>query len=222
MNQTFNLKRFFQYAGFTISRNRWYYGILFVFFTIPAIVLSFCEVVPEVASCMIGFVFMTLNSLPSIEWTRKIGQRIQWTDVTASRAEKLVYECIVRFSGFIVPIVICSIGFAFGLGSPDKFFSDVVPMGGVSLLLAMAMIFFLLWNLDFQRQVNKGQPVVRTNMYLAISQGFVLGMQIWFFKSLGSSIVFQIICFAIAAIAFVFAVIKYPNQRIENTEPTTE
>ena len=218
MNQAFNLKRFFQYARFTMVKNRWYYGILFVFFTIPAIVLSFCEVVPEVASCMIGFVFMTLNHLPSIEWTRKIGQRIQWTDVTASRAEKLVYECIVRFSGFIVPIVICSIGFAFGLGSPDKFFSDVVPMGGVSLLLAMAMIFFLLWDIAAQKQDNRE----RTNMYLAISQGFVLGMQIWFFKSLGSSIVFQIICFAIAAIAFAFAVINYPNQRIENTEPTTE
>ena len=218
MNQAFNLKRFFQYVRFTMVKNRWYYGILFVFFTIPAIVLSFCEVVPEVASCMIGFVFMTLNSLPSIEWTRKIGQRIQWTDVTASRTEKLVYECIVRFSGFIVPIVICSIGFAFGLGSPDKFFSDVVPMGGVSLLLALAMIFFLLWDIAAQKQDNRE----RTNMYFAISQGFVLGMQIWFFKSLGSSIVFQIICFAIAAIAFAFAVIKYPNQRIENTEPTTE
>lgn len=218
MNQAFNLKRFLQYARFTMVKNRWYYGILFVIFTIPAIVLSFCEVMPEVASCMIGFVFMTLNHLPSIEWTRKIGQRIQWTDVTASRTEKLVYECIVRFSGFIVPIVICSIGFAFGLGSPDKFFSDVVPMGGVSLLLAMAMIFFLLWDIAAQKQDNRE----RTNMYLAISQGFVLGMQIWFFKSLGSSIVFQIICFAIAAIAFAFAVINYPNQRIENTEPTTE
>lgn len=218
MNQTFNLKRFFQYAGFTISRNRWYYGVLFVGFTIPAIVLSFCEVVPEVASCMIGFVFMTLNFLPSIEWTRKISQRMQWNIILASRAEKLVYECIVRFSGFAVPIVICSIGFAFGLGSLDKFFSDVVPMGGVSLLLAMAMIFFLLWDIAAQKQDNRE----RTNMYLAISQGFVFGMQIYFFKSLCSSITFQIICFAIAAIAFVFAVIKYPNQRIENTEPTTE
>ena len=218
MNQAFNLKRFFQYAGFTISRNRWYYGVLFVVFTIPAIVLSFCEVVPEVASCMIGFVFMTLNSLPSIEWTRKIGQRIQWNIISASRTEKLVYECIVRFSGFAVPIVICSIGFAFGLGSPDKFFSDVVPMGGVSLLLAMAMIFFLLWDIAAQKQDNRE----RTNMYRAISQGFIVGLQIYFFKSLCSSITFQIICFAIAAIAFVFAVIKYPNQQIENTEPTTE
>lgn len=218
MNQTFNLKRFFQYAGFTISRNRWYYGVLFVGFTIPAIVLSFCELVPEVASCMIGFVFITLNFLPSIEWTRKISQRMQWNIISASRAEKLVYECIVRFSGFAVPIVICSIGFAFGLGSPDKFFSDVVPMGGVSLLLALAMIFFLLWDIAAQKQDNRE----RTNMYSAISQGFILGMQIYFFKSLCSSITFQIICFAIAAIAFVFAVIKYPNQRIENTEPTTE
>ena len=124
----------------------------------------------------------------------------------------------MRFSGFIVPIVICSIGFAFGLGSPDKFFSDVVPMGGVSLLLALAMIFFLLWDVAAQKQDNRE----RTNMYRAISTGFVLGMQIYFFKSLCSSIVFQIICFSIAAIAFAFAVIKYPNQRIENTEPTTE
>ncbi len=197
-----------------MAKNRWYYGILFVGFTIPAVVLSFCEVVPEVASVMIGFVFMTLNHLPSIEWTRKISQRVQWNDVLASRTEKLVYECIVRFSGIIIPIVICSIGFAFGLGSPDKFFSDVVPMGGVSLLLALAMIFFLLWDIAAQKQDNRE----RTNMYSAISQGFVLGIQIWFFKSLGSSIIFQIICFAIAAISFVFAVIKYPNPQVKITE----
>ena len=197
-----------------MAKNRWYYGILFVGFTIPAVVLSFCEVVPEVASVMIGFVFMTLNHLPSIEWTKKISQRVQWNDVLASRTEKLVYECIVRFSGIIIPIVICSIGFAFGLGSPDKFFSDVVPMGGVSLLLALAMIFFLLWDIAAQKQDNRE----RTNMYSAISQGFVLGIQIWFFKSLGSSIIFQIICFAIAAISFVFAVIKYPNPQVKINE----
>lgn len=214
MNQSFNFKRFCQYARFIMAKNRWYYGILFVGFTIPAVVLSFCEVVPEVASVMIGFVFMTLNHLPSIEWTRKISQRVQWNDVLASRTEKLVYECIVRFSGIIIPIVICSIGFAFGLGSPDKFFSDVVPMGGVSLLLALAMIFFLLWDIAAHKQDNRE----RTNMYSAISQGFVLGIQIWLFKSLGSSIIFQIICFAIAAISFVFAVIKYPNPQVKINE----
>ena len=218
MDQEFNLKRFFQYAGFTISRNRWYYGILFVFFTIPAVVLSFCGVVPDVACAMIGFVFMTLNSLPSIEWTRKIGQRMQWDVVSATRTERLVYECIVRFSGFIVPIAICSIGFAFGLGSPDKFFSDVVPMGGMALLLAVAMLFFLIGNFDIRRLIKKGKPLVITNLYLAFSQGFVVGMQPIFFKSIGSSIIFQIICFAIAAIAFVFAVIKYPNLQTKTNE----
>ena len=218
MDQEFNLKRFFQYAGFTISRNRWYYGVLFVFFTIPAVVLSFCGVVPEVASVLIGFVFATLNHLPSIEWTRKISQRMQWDVVLASRTEKIVYECIVRFSGFIVPIAICCVGFAFGLGSPDKFFSDVVPMGGMALLLAVAMLFFLIWDFDVLRQVKKGKPIVRTNLYSTFTHGFVFGMPMIFFKSIGSSIIFQIICFAIAAIAFVFAVIKYPNLQTKTNE----
>ena len=89
MNQTFNIKRFCRYARYIISANRWYYGVIFVFFTIPAVILTLCEVVPELIMTLIAMPFVGLNIQPNIELTKYGGLMRQMT-VPASWFEKLI------------------------------------------------------------------------------------------------------------------------------------
>ncbi len=215
MNQIFNLKRFGRYTWFVLSMNRWYYGILLVLFTIPATVLSLCGVVPELASILIGFVYICLNFMPNIE-LNKYGGLTRLMTIPSSWFEKLLFECIVRFSGILIPIGLCSIGFAYGLGSPEMFYSEVLSIGRIAMLSALAMSIFLVFNFDSSRKgkTMTGDPIVFPNWPYVFCMSFVFGNIHSLSQFIDKSQTTMIVFFTIAAIEFIAALIWYPKRRL--------
>ena len=139
MNQTFNIKRFCRYARFTLSMNRWYYGILFVACVLPASLLPFCGLEPELARYS-NFLVITplflLSILPTLEWSKKSGFS-RLVEIPASWLEKLIVEVAVRFSPLAIPLAVRAIGadnLAFAGGFP--------PTTILLMLLVTTYVFF--------------------------------------------------------------------------------
>ena len=211
MNQIFNIKRFLRYSRYIISTNRWYYGVIFVFFTIPAVILTLCEVVPELIMTLIAMPFVGLNIQPNIELTKYGGLMRQMT-VPASWFEKLIVEVFVRFSALLIPVGLCSIGFSLGLGSPEWFYSAAIFGSGAEILM-ISMLSFLTINFDKYRKGKNmdDESVVGPNLIQVIFFGYIFGHPHVPFSQTAN-----IVCLAIAAVAFVGALIWYPKRRLND------
>ena len=139
MNQTFNIKRFCRYARFTLSMNRWYYGILFVACVLPASVLPFCGLKPELAryiNFLVIIPLFLLSILPTIEWSKKSGFS-RLVEIPASWLEKLIVEVAVRFSPLAISLAIRAIG-ADNLAFAGGFSPTTILM----MLLVTTYVFF--------------------------------------------------------------------------------
>ena len=215
MNQIFNIKRFLRYTRFTVSMNRWYYGVLLVLFTIPAAVLSLCGVADWLVAGLVGAATFCLSFMPNIE-LNKYGGLTRLMTIPSSWFEKLLFECIVRFSGILIPIGLCSIGFAYGLGSPEMFYSEVLSIGRIAMLSALAMSIFLVFNFDSSRKgkTMTGDPIVFPNWPYVFCMSFVFGNIHSLSQFIDKSQTTMIVFFAIAAIEFIAALIWYPKRRL--------
>ena len=139
MNQIFNIKRFCRYARFTLSMNRWYYGILFVACVLPASVLPFCGLEPNLArysNFLVIIPLFLLSILPTIEWSKKSGFS-RLVEIPASWLEKLIVEVAVRFSPLAIPLAVRAIG-ADNLTFADGFPPTTILM----MLLVTTYVFF--------------------------------------------------------------------------------
>ena len=139
MNQTFNIKRFCRYAWFILSMNRWYYGILFVACVLPASLLPFCGLEPNLArysNFLVIIPLFLLSILPTIEWSKKSGFS-RMVEIPASWLEKLIVEVAVRFSPLAIPLAVRAIGadnLTFAGGFP--------PTTILMMLLVTTYVFF--------------------------------------------------------------------------------
>ena len=132
MNQIFSIKRFLRYTRFTVSMNRWYYGVLLVLFTIPATVLSLCGVADWLVAGLVGAATFCLSIVPTYDLTALTGWERQLT-VPSSWLEKLIVEIVARYWVLIVPFCIHAFGCALGLMEsvlclPMVFLSKHLPL----------------------------------------------------------------------------------------------
>ena len=91
MNQIFSIKRFLRYTRFTVSMNRWYYGIVFVLFIIPATLLVMLRVDLDdnVAMRLIGAPTIMFSIVPFV-FNTKFGGLARQLAVPASWLEKFL------------------------------------------------------------------------------------------------------------------------------------
>ena len=139
MNQTFNIKRFCRYARYIISANRWYYGILFEACVLPASLLPFCGLEPELAryiNFLVIIPLFLLSILPTIEWSKKSGFS-RLVEIPASWLEKLIVEVAVRFSPLAIPLAVRAIG-----ADNLTFASGFPPTTILLMLLVTTYVFF--------------------------------------------------------------------------------
>ncbi len=169
MNQTFNLKRFLRYTRFILSMNRWYYGVLLVFFTIPATVLSLCRVAEWLVAGLVGAATFCLSIVPTYELTKLSGWERQLT-VPASWFEKLIVEVAARFWVLAIPFGIHAIGYAFGFNGISSVFADgfSLPTLAAMLIWTTTMFFCLNFNKGKGRNLTTGKDVNTINWPLAI------------------------------------------------------
>ena len=210
MNQTFNLKRFLRYTRFILSMNRWYYGVLLVFFTIPATVLSLCGVADWLVAGLVAWSTVTINTTPFAD-VAKFGGRARLLVIPASWLEKLVLEYTVRFLPIVVPFGLHAAGCAIGLNSVSGYLAD-----GFETRRLLEIIFWMsfcgvLLSFDSSRQHTNtfGIKQISTNWFLSIYYGFmvfafVLGSKPPFYSMLGASILL-----AFSALAILFSLFYY-------------
>lgn len=139
MNQTFCIKRFCRYAWFILSMNRWYYGILFVACVLPASLLPFCGLEPNLArysNFLIIISLFLLSILPTIEWSKKSGFS-RMVEIPASWLEKLIVEVAVRFSPLAIPLAVRTIG-----ADNLVFAGGFSPTTILMMLLVTTYVFF--------------------------------------------------------------------------------
>ena len=177
MNQTFNIKRFGRYARFILSLNRWYYGVMLVFFAIPATVLSLCGLGPDGARSLVGGLIATaticLSILPNIELSKYGGLARQIT-IPASWLEKLIIEIISRFWVLVVPFCIHAIAYACGFNGISSATADGFSPATISSILIWATLFFFtISSFDNGKNGNtlSGKKMVSTNLLFAIAIG---------------------------------------------------
>lgn len=210
MNQTFNLKRFLRYTRFVLSMNRWYYGILMVFFTIPATVLSLCGVTDWLVAGLVAWSTATINTTPFAD-VAKFGGRARLLVIPASWLEKLVLEYTVRFWPLVIPFGLHAAGYAIGLNSVSGYFAD-----GFETRRLLEIIFWMsfcgvMLSFDSSKQHTNtfGIKQISTNWFLSIYYGFmvfafVLGSKPPFYSMLGASILL-----AFSALAILFSLFYY-------------
>ena len=210
MNQTFNIKRFCRYTQFILSMNRWYYGVVLVFFTIPATVLSLCGVTDWLVAGLVGWSTVTINITPFAD-TAKYGGRARMLIIPASWVEKLVLEYIVRFLPIVVPFGLHAVGCAFGLNSVSGYLADGFDKGRIVEMLFW-MSYMMLF-LSFDSGKRRNNPILRikqisTNWFTTIYMGFMLFLILHtprpvFYNMLGTviSLTFSVLVF-LASLVF--------------------
>lgn len=164
MNQIFNLKRFLRYTRFILSMNRWYYGVLLVFFTIPAMVLSLCRVAEWSVACFVATASLCLSVAPFADLTT-LGGFARQIAIPASWFEKLIVEVAARFWVLAIPFGIHAIGYAFGFNGISSVFADgfSLPTLAAMLIWATTMFFCLNFNKGKGRNITTGKDVCSTN-----------------------------------------------------------
>lgn len=169
MNQTFNLKRFLRYTRFTVSMNRWYYGVLLVLFTIPATVLSLCGVAEWPVASLVATASLCLSVAPFADLAT-LGGFARQIAIPASWFEKLIVEVAARFWVLAIPFGIHAIGYAFGFNGISSVFADgfSLPTLAAMLIWTTTMFFCLNFNRGKGRNLTTGKDVNTINWPLAI------------------------------------------------------
>ena len=215
MNQTFNLKRFLRYTRFTVSMNRWYYGVLLVLFTIPATVLSLCGVADWLVAGLVGAATFCLSIVPTYDLTALTGWERQLT-VPSSWLEKLIVEIVARYWVLIVPFCIHAFGCALGLNGISTVFADGFSVETFAIVLLWTPLYFWIYMFHKGRQRNPitGNMNSVTPLYampMVGSVGFLL-MLSWvpLYKE---SPLANSISLLLGAAFFVAAISMYPKKR---------
>ncbi len=216
MNQTFNLKRFLRYTRFTVSMNRWYYGVLLVLFTIPATVLSLCGVVDWLVAGLVGWSAVTINTAPFAD-VAKFGGRARLLTIPASWLEKLVLEYTVRFLPIVVPFGLHAAGCAIGLNSVSGYLADGFDKGRIVEMLFWMSYMMLFLSLDSGKiRTNPffGTKQISTSWFLSIDFGFMAFLATIstepFYRMLGAPI-----ALTFSALAFLVSLVFYRRRRVK-------
>ncbi len=216
MNQTFNLKRFLRYTRFVLSMNRWYYGIVLVFFTIPATVLSLCGVVDWLVGGLVAWSAVTINSAPFAD-VAKFGGRARLLTIPASWLEKLVLEYTVRFLPIVVPFGLHAAGCAIGLNSVSGYWADGFDKGRIVEMLFWLSYMMLFLSLDSGKiRTNPffGTKQIPTSWFLSIDFGFMAFLATIstepFYRMLGAPI-----ALTFSALAFLVSLVFYRRRRVK-------
>ena len=215
MNQTFNLKRFLRYTRFTVSMNRWYYGVLLVLFTIPATVLSLCRVAEWLVAGLVGAATFCLSIVPTYDLTVLTGWERQLT-VPSSWLEKLIVEIVARYWVLIVPFCIHAFGCALGLNGISTVFADGFSVETFAIVLLWTPLYFWIYMFHKGRQRNPitGNMNSVTPLYampMVGSVGFLL-MLSWVPLYKESQLA-NSISLLLGAAFFVAAISMYPKKR---------
>ena len=177
MNQIFNINRFGRYTRYILSMNRWYYGVMLVFFAIPATVLSLCGLNPDGANFLVGGLIATaticLSILPNIELS-KFGGFARQIAIPASWLEKMIVEIIVRSWVLVVPFCIHAIAYAFGFNGISSVTADGFSLANIAVILIWATFCFFVLSFENGKNGNtlSGKKMVSTNLILAIAMSF--------------------------------------------------
>lgn len=181
MNQTFNLKRFLRYTRFILSMNRWYYGIVFVLFIIPATLLVMFRVDfdDNVAMRLIGAPTIMFSIVPFV-FNTKFGGLARQLAVPASWLEKFLIEIVVRFSPIAIPWGIHAVGCVAGVNGISGYFTDGLGVPNIVELTLWALIFAIVCVFDSGKlgKTMLGASVVSANWGLAICVGATGGTSI--------------------------------------------
>ena len=218
MNQIFNINRFGRYARFILSLNRWYYGVILVFFAIPATVLSLCGLGPDGARYLVGGLIAaatcSLSVIPNIELS-KFGGMARQIAIPASWLEKLIVEIIARFWVLAVPFGIHAIAYAFGFNGISSVTADGFSLASIAMILIWATLIFFIWSFEKGKNGNTltGQKMVSTNLILAIAMSFQGGNLITIASH--NSPTKTYILLLISAVSFLAAIILYRRKRIK-------
>lgn len=213
MNQTFNPKRFLRYTRFTVSMNRWYYGIVLVLFTIPATVLSLCGVVDWLVGGLVAWSAVTINMAPFAD-VAKFGGRARLLTIPASWLEKLVLEYTVRFLPIVVPFGLHAAGCAFGLNSVSGYLAD-----GFDEARLLEIIFWMAYAnlLSFDSGKLRTNPIlgtkqISTSWFLSIYFGF----GVFFFVHIPTySMLGAPILLIFSALAIMATLVFYRRRRVK-------
>ena len=177
MNQTFNIKRFGRYTRYILSMNRWYYGVMLVFFAIPATVLSLCGFESDRVRLLVGGLIASamicLSIVPNIELS-KFGGLARQIAIPASRFEKLIVEIIARFWVLVVPFCIHAIAYAFGFNGISSVTANGFSLANIAVILIWATLCFFTLSFDYGKNGNtlSGKKMVSTNLIFAIAMSF--------------------------------------------------
>ena len=218
MNQTFNITRFGRYARYIISANRWYYGVTFAFFTIPATVLSLCGVNDWLVAGLVGWSTVTINITPFAD-TAKYGGHARMLIIPASWVEKLVLEYVIRFWPIVVPFGLHALGCAIGLNSVSGYLANGFDKGRLAEILMWMTYMMLLLSFDSGKQRTNpilGIKQISTSWFLAIYFGFMLFIFMKnppFYNMLGASKTALIILLSFSALAFLVSLIFYRKRK---------
>ena len=217
MNQTFNIKRFGRYTRFILSLNRWYYGVILVFFAIPATVLSLCGLGPDGARYLVGGLIATaticLSIVPNIELS-KFGGLARQIAIPASWLEKLIVEIIARFWVLAVPFGIHAIAYAFGFNGISSVTADGFSLANIAVILIWATSCFFVLSFENGKNGNtlSGKKMVSTNLILAIAMSFQGPNLIINIARHNSPTITYILLLTSAAL-FLATIILYPNRK---------
>ena len=215
MNQIFNIKRFLRYSRYIISANRWYYGVLLVFFTIPATVLSLCRVTDWLVAGLVGAATFCLSIVPTYELTKLSGWERQLT-VPASWFEKLIVEIVARYWVLIVPFCIHAVGYAFGFNGISSVFADGFSVETFAIVLLWTSLYFWIYMFHKGRQRNPitGNMNSVTPLYAIPLVGSIgMSLMLSWVPLYKESPMANSISLLLSVVFFMAAIITYPKKR---------
>ena len=215
MNQIFNIRRFLRYTRYIISANRWYYGVLLVFFTIPATMLSLCRVTDWLVAGLVGAATFCLSIVPTYELTKLSGWERQLI-VPASWFEKLIVEIAARYWVLIVPFCIHAIGCAFGFNGISSVFADGFSVETFAIVLLWTSLYFWIYMFHKGRQRNPitGNMNSATPLYAIPLVGSIgMSLMLSWVPLYKESPMANSISLLLSVVFFMAAIITYPKKR---------